>query len=134
MKWNSYFYYGLRSSNWQVTLFLKRLFFRRLAPSSKRDVTKNRRNGVRGSKLVLAGLTILRNEVAFIQLFFMEKHLVEILRRLKISLRFLKTSLVKKDTYRNKCSIVTKQGNFGKKCLGPCLSRLKKRVYPATRL
>ncbi|GFS55981.1 tigger transposable element-derived protein 1 [Nephila pilipes] len=35
------------------------------------------------------------------------KHLVEILRWLKISLRFLKNSLVKKDTYHNKRSIVT---------------------------
>ncbi|GFU48699.1 HTH CENPB-type domain-containing protein [Nephila pilipes] len=67
----------------------------------KRDVTETEGESckaVRGSKQIVAGLTILRNEVTFIQLFVMEKHLVEILRWLKISSRFLKNSLVKKDT------------------------------------
>ncbi|GFU45088.1 tigger transposable element-derived protein 1 [Nephila pilipes] len=95
----------------------------------KRDVTETEGESSQGgerSKL----LTILRNEVAFIQLFVMEKHLVEILRWLKISLKFLKNSLVKKDIYRNKCSIVTKQRYFGKKCLGARLSWLKKKSLP----
>ncbi|GFS61322.1 tigger transposable element-derived protein 1 [Nephila pilipes] len=83
----------------------------------KRDVIETEgesSQGGEGFKACRGWFDNLRNEVAFIQLFIMEKHLVEIQRRLKISLRFLKNSLVKKDTYRNKCSIVTKLGYFGK--------------------
>ncbi|GFT16040.1 hypothetical protein NPIL_672611, partial [Nephila pilipes] len=72
----------------------------------KCDVTETEgesSQGGEGFKASRGWFDNLRNEVAFIQLFVMEKHLVEILRRLKISLRFLKNSLVKKDTYRNKC-------------------------------
>ncbi|GFS97337.1 tigger transposable element-derived protein 1 [Nephila pilipes] len=55
-----------------------------------RDVTETEGESckaVRGSKQIVAGLTILRNEVKFIQFFVMENHLVEILRWLKISSR-----------------------------------------------
>ena len=59
-----------------------------------------------------------------------KKHLVQILKRLKILLRRLKRLLVTNDIYSFKWLIMTKLYCFGKKCLSVHISRQKKKKLP----